>query len=161
MRIQAWQNEQPEYKNPNAGGGKLLRLIRPVNRLRLGNMLDELEHLTNSFPEKLINEKLLKAREDFLDAIKSNLIRRASMSLRGVKDALNFAMEFESYKRQEFYPKDLMTLTVTIKKYIVSKSTLRRALKDGRLTDYNQGKESENSPVVVSENEVKSFCTPK
>jgi hypothetical protein len=94
--IQAWLNEQPEYENPNAGTDKPLRLIEPTDRFRLGNMLDELEHLTNLFQEKLINEKLLNSRDDFLDAIKSNLIRRTINSLTRVQVALKFAMEYLS-----------------------------------------------------------------
>jgi len=87
--IQQWQNKQPEYKDFNAGAGKLLREIELVDRFRLGGFLERLEDIALGFPHgSREREKLLKAHQDFFEAIKSNLLRRASMSLRGVKKIL-------------------------------------------------------------------------
>jgi hypothetical protein len=58
-------------------------------------------------------------------------------------------------------PQDLMTLTVVVGNFAVSKNTLRRAIREGRLRDYNQDKTSKNSPVLVSESEVKKYWPQK
>ena len=102
--IQQWQNKQPEYKDFNAGVGKLLREIELVDRLCLGGFLERLECIAFWFPHgSLEREKLLKAHQDFFEAIKSKLIRRASMSLRGVTktlDLINRALSGNEQKRE-------------------------------------------------------------
>lgn len=64
--------------------------------------------------------------------------------------------EFEAKKiePENERPKDTITLSVATKKYSVSKSTLRRAIKDGRLESYKDTTKSSNSPEIVSESEV-------
>ena len=52
---------------------------------------------------------------------------------------------------------DLITLTVAIKKFKVSKTTLRRAIKDGRLVSYKDITKSSNSLSMVSESEVEKY----
>ncbi len=59
-----------------------------------------------------------------------------------------------SGKAREIQPNDLMTLTVAVQKFDVSKSTLRRSIKDGRLKNYNTKNESKSSLVMISESEV-------
>jgi hypothetical protein len=51
-------------------------------------------------------------------------------------------------------PDDSMTLTVAISRYHVSKTTLRRAIEDGRLKDYSDKAKPKNSPAMISEREV-------
>ena len=51
-------------------------------------------------------------------------------------------------------PDDSMTLTVAVSIFHVSKTTIRRAIKDQRLKDYSDKAKSKNSPVLVSEKEV-------
>ncbi len=58
------------------------------------------------------------------------------------------------HDRQPNEPNDLITLSVAVKNFAVSKTTLRRAIKDGRLEKYPQKPKSKNSPLEVSENAV-------
>ena len=51
-------------------------------------------------------------------------------------------------------PSDLITLTVAVKNFSVSKTTLRRAIKDRRLSNYKQKTKPRNSPIMVSESGV-------
>ena len=56
-------------------------------------------------------------------------------------------------------PEDLITLTVAVRNYNVSKCTLHRAIKDGRLTSYKHGKR--NSPVKISKSEIEKYWPKK
>ena len=48
-------------------------------------------------------------------------------------------------------PKDLITLEVAVKKYVVSRSTLKRAIGDERLMSYRPKGSAENAKHQVSE----------
>ena len=58
-------------------------------------------------------------------------------------------------------PSDLITSTVVTSKYAVSKTTLRRAVKVGRLLDYRIEGTPDNSPLVLSEREVAAIWPKK
>ena len=49
---------------------------------------------------------------------------------------------------------DLITLQVAVSKFYVSKVTLRRAIKNGRLRNYRDSGKPKNSAILVSESEV-------
>lgn len=51
-------------------------------------------------------------------------------------------------------PQDIITSRVVIKEYELSKSTLFRAIKDGRLKDFRDKKKPKNSIIEVSRSEV-------
>lgn len=60
----------------------------------------------------------------------------------------------ENPAKTEVIPQDLITITIAVKNYNVSRRTIYRATEDGRLQDYNKNKKANNSPVMISESEV-------
>ena len=57
-------------------------------------------------------------------------------------------------KESEKWPDDLITLSVAIKKYHVSRSTLMRAIKNGRIKSHRPVNAAPNSPHKVREPEI-------
>lgn len=58
-------------------------------------------------------------------------------------------------------PNDLISLLVAVKDYSVSRGTLKRMIKDGRLKSYRGRKAHTNSPHFVSRAAIEKFYTKK
>ena len=84
-------------------------------------------------------------------AIKRNVSYFVSVLVEAVKKLAETAGDKQ--------PNDLITLTVAISKFHVSRKTLRGAVKDkdGRLKDYREKGKPKNSPIMVSESEVENI----
>ncbi|HPD48325.1 MAG TPA: hypothetical protein P5279_13265 [Anaerohalosphaeraceae bacterium] len=92
---------------------------------------------------------------DNAQAAKDHLKQMAAICNQRFTPILNDCLCAKAVKK----PEDLITLTVAVRNYNVSKCTLHRAIKDGRLTSYKHGKR--NSPVKISKSEIEKYWPKK
>jgi len=69
--------------------------------------------------------------------------------------------EDDIIKESEKWPDDLITLSVAIKKYCVTRSTLMRAIKKGRIKSHRTVNAAPNLPHKVRESEIAKNWPPK
>ena len=76
-----------------------------------------------------------------------------------IRSALNEGIKAvkDGNKKKNEAPKDLLRIVVAIQKFHVSRATVKRAIKDGKIKSYRLPKSPKNSPHLVSESEVASY----
>lgn len=79
---------------------------------------------------------------------------RSEKRLKNAIDAYKPAGKTEGQNTCLRVPGDLITLTVAITRYQVSKATLKRAIEDGRIISYRPPNAATNSPHKVSESDI-------
>lgn len=126
----------------------------------LGSTLDEILWLLRLYP-KYENADLAEPLENKRDDILSYLDELEGKTTPKTPEPAETGQKIEPQEKDRQNKGDSMTLTVAVKKFDVSKTTLRRAIKDGRLKNYNTNNKSISSLVMISESEVAKHWTRK
>lgn len=145
-----WQQIANVWKAMDVSERKLLNRTRnwyeknKKPELTSEQIIDEIDHALSLVRDDLISKKLISEQEIKLPEVRfADLARKPAETEQEASDNAG-----------DTKPGDLITLTVAIQNYDVSKTTLRRAIKDKRLKNHKKKTKPKNSPDKVSEREV-------